>query len=583
MSSNPELDRKAAEALERMKNSGQTGAPQPQPVGRVSFDRAAYGDSLDDAYGGDLSKLRAQDGAATVEDPKPAPIPGRSGEAKIQHYEPTPEESNEQFIITGGTPGSDAPPAPPPGPAPEPIPMPEPASTPATTDGGSEFAPVEGGAENDLVVITNVVRQNMNHMPIPEQNDFLAKLRPDLEEYKRGLILNYGMTPEEAGQAMQARAKAKAIDEDRKWAEAHPNGVVVSIDASAKETVVNGLDEATRAKMVEATAVKLVVLDTMELAHLPVKPKDKRLPMSRIRDISGSLSHYSVPLLELGDYVTFNGVQSGALINATVDPKTDDWLDMLDKRASVLYKAFRGGTCHSRTNPDGTEMSYDDFCNWYKYNDVDLGIYALVTASAMEVSTSNYICQNKNCGRPFEIKYNNKTLLDLSEIPDRYKQRLTEIDEFRSSPQKLSELIEKYDMGHRIQSPITYNVFEIHSPTIAQARKRVESCLDLMTDDNSINIFMLLYVSKLFIYDPEEQNYQEIDVDEDPREAFMAMDALHQVDLEIVSKFLEDRNYTPRFRIKVSCPHCKREAVDNLNINNLLFLQARASLTEIRA
>lgn len=580
MSSNEELDRKAAEALARMKaaNNAPGGAPAPQAPQRVSFDRSQYGD-LDAAYGGDLSQLRPQDGGASVEDAKPTHIPGRSGKAEIQHYEPTTEESNEQYIITSGS-AADTPPAPPPGPAPEPMPMPAPAPAPEV---GAEFAPVEGGAENDLVVITNVVRKNMNHMPIPEQNDFLAKLRPDMEDYKKGLILNYGMTPEEASQAMQARAKAKAIEEDRKWAEDHPNGVVVQIDATAKKTVVDGLDQETRAKMVEASAVKLVVLDTMELAHLPIKPKDKRLPMSRIRDISGSLSHYSIPLLELGDYVTFNGVQSGALINATVDPKTDDWLDMLEKRASVLYKAFRSGTCHSRMNPDGTEMSYEDFCNWYKYNDVDLGIYALVTASAMEVSTSNYICQNKNCGRPFEIKYNNKTLLDLSEIPDRYKKRLTEIDEFRSSPQKLSELIEQYDMGHRIQSPVTHNVFEIHSPTIAQARKRVESCLDLMTDDNSINIFMLLYVSKLFIYDPVEQNYQDIDVDEDPREAFMAMDALHQVDMEIVSKFLEDRNYTPRFRIKVACPHCKREAVDNLNINNLLFLQARASLTEIRA
>ena len=574
--SNEELERMATEALTRMTANNppqpaDAGSPAPQPpTGRVSFNRDAYGD-LDAAYGGDLGQIRPQDGATSVENVRTAPIPGRSGTAEVPHYEPTAAEINEQFVITSGNQNTNY-------------------SNPAQTAPAApvspeqEFAPVtDATPENDLVVITNVVRENMNHMPIPEQNDFLAKLRPDLEAYKKDLILSYGMTPAEASQSMQARAKAKAIEEDRKWAEAHPNGVVVQIDASAKETVVNGLPEETKAKMVEATAVKLVVLDTMELAHLPIKPKDKRIPMSRIRDITGSLSHYSVPLLELGDYITFNGVQSGALINATVDPKTDDWLDMLEKRASILYKAFRGGTCHSRRNPDGTEISYEDFCNWYKYNDVDLGIYALVTASAMEVSTSTYICQNKKCGRPFEVKYNNKTLLDLSEIPERYAKRLNEIDDARSSPERIAKLMEQYDMGHRLQSPITHNVFEVYSPTIAQARKRVESCLDLMNDDNSINIFMLLYVSKLFIYDPAEQNFQDIDVDENPREAFQAMDSLHQVDLEIISKFLEDRNYTPKFRIKVSCPHCKREAVDNLNINNLLFLQARASLTEIRA
>jgi hypothetical protein len=434
--------------------------------------------------------------------------------------------------------------------------------------------------EDETVILTTAAKSQMGNMPEDQQNAFLESIMPEIADYRKKLIVEQGLTPAEAAEAAQNRLKSKAAEANTSYGNEHPDGVIITIDKSQEKEL--ELDEDTTRKLQTAKAIKLVVVDSMELETLKVKGDDKIIPMSRIRDIGGSLAHYSVPLLDYGDYATFRGAQSGALVNATSDDD-DSVLEILDKKATLLYNYFQGGTYQSRFNEKGEVKSYEDFCNWFKYGDMDMGVYAIVTASSTEVSESTYRCGDREkCNKSFNISYNNKSLLDLSEIPDTFKERVTAIDEGRNSTEAIAKLVEQYGMHTRMKSPFSQNIYEMGSPTIAQARSRMEKCMDAITASNAINAMALLYIEKAYVYDPQDDSYILVDFDEDPHYAFQVLETFHQVDIELLMKWLNDNSYAPQFKIKTKCPHCGREAVDRLRVDDMIFLHARASLTEIQ-
>ena len=115
-------------------------------------------------------------------------------------------------------------------------------------------------------------------------------------------------------------------------------------------------------------------------------------------------------------------------------------------------------------------MTFEDFCNWYRFDDVVMGLYAIVVASSMEETESSIDCPS--CRRQFNIKYNNKALLDLSGVSDTLKKRVTDIDEARVSREAMEKIHEECSVNHRFKSPFTENIYELGNPTIAEARKR---------------------------------------------------------------------------------------------------------------
>ena len=211
-----------------------------------------------------------------------------------------------------------------------------------------------------------------------------------------------------------------------------------------------------------------------------------------------------------------------------------------------------------------------------------MGIYAIVTASTMEESESTYICQNRECNKSFNITYNNKMLLDLSGLSDEYKARLKEIDEHRSSFEYISKLVENCDAHDRFRSPFSNTIFELANPSIAEVRNKLDKCMQQLDNTTALDLILFIYVGKIWVHDPSDDSYMMIDANEDPEAAFDVLCHLHQVDFEIVSKMLQSKQYSPSFKIHVKCPHCGRDATDDLGIDAMIFLHARASLTEIQ-
>ncbi|MDE6041876.1 MAG: hypothetical protein K2F99_09895, partial [Muribaculaceae bacterium] len=357
----------------------------------------------------------------------------------------------------------------------------------------------EGFSEETLILGTSAM-QRAEGLPEDVRKTFLGELVPQITDYKKELVTKYGFTPEEAMTAGFTRADKLVAEKYDNWRKENPDAVIVTIDKSQEKNL--ELTDEERLKLQRAKSLKLILVEAQDLETLEIDPHHERVDMPAMREICGTLSQYSIPLLSFGDYATFRGAQSGILATCT-SSKDDTMLDSLEKKATLLYNQFRSSLLIRKRRDDGSIMSYEDFCNLYHYEDIDMGVYAVVTASAMEVTETMYVCQNRRCQRPYQISYNQKALLDLSGIPDEFKKRVDTIDAARSSYLTMQKIHEECCKATRVKSPLTKNVYEIYSPTIAEARALLDACQDSVDASTAMDLVLLLYVRFIWVYNTE--------------------------------------------------------------------------------
>lgn len=437
--------------------------------------------------------------------------------------------------------------------------------------------------EDEAVILVGMAKDNMPNVPDDMKNSFASKLLPEIQEYKKKLIIEMGLTPAEAQTAAQNRMKKEAIGKNQAYQQEHPEAVVLQIDKTQEKDVEKILDEDTKAKMVTSRAIKLMIVESKELETIAVKPVENTVMVDHLRDISQSLSHYSVPLISTGDYATFIGAQSGILANTTAS-ENEDTLVTLQKKAELLYRQFRSATNQSRMvrNESGelVQMSFVDFCNWFRFDDIVMGLYAIVVASSTEETESSVDCPN--CRRSFNIKYNNKALLDMSNFSDTLKKRVEAIDEARGSSELMKHIHEECMQHTRFKSPFTSNIYEFGNPSIAEVRKRFIALRDSRDVFDMIGSAadLFLYIDKIWIKDNDGQ-YFLVDGNENPILLAKTLPELHEIDIQMLWKWFNEHHDTPAFKIHTECPYCHRSATDTISPDELLFLQARAFWVEM--
>lgn len=440
-----------------------------------------------------------------------------------------------------------------------------------------ESAPAEEIYDEETLILGSDAVQTASELPEDVRANFFAAMVPEVKDYTKELVTKHGYTPEEAAEAAKNRASRKAKDEVQSYKEEHPDGVIINIDKSQDALV--KFSEEEKAKLQRANALKLVLVENRDLEHIKVKTPDRRLKMSNIRDICGTLSRYSVPLIGYGDYATFHGAQSGFLANCISVPD-DTMLDIIEKKATVLYTCFGGGVLLSKMSKEKPDepITYEEFCNEFIYDDIDLALYAVVTASAMETTETTYSCPK--CRRQYQITYNHKKLLDLSEISEKAKARIGAIDAARSSVKMMEKIHADATSTTRLRSPLTKNIYDIRLPSITQARNIVEVAMSEVNTNTAQNMLVGMYTSSIWLHDMVEDDYYP--PMETPEDIWETVKSIHEVDLELLAKYIMDMTYTPRFRINTKCPYCEREHVDSLSTDSMVFLHARATLTEIK-
>ena len=433
--------------------------------------------------------------------------------------------------------------------------------------------------DDETLILTSVAKERLGNVNPADRDSFIAGVMPEIASYKKDLIINQGMTAAEAMKAATNRMKRSANEYAENWAKEHPEGIVLKVDMTQSKDL--KFDDELEAKMRRSKIINLVEVEDRELASLKLKKLPKETKMSNIREIFGSISNFSVPLLSRGDYGYFCGAQSSALANATADEDDTD-LDHLEKQASLLYQCFLGSVAKSRRKPDGSIMSYEEFCNWYHFTDISIGLYAVAVASAMEECETSYVCQNPRCQRVMTTEYNVKSLLDLSALNEYYRARLEEIDAHRSNYDHLVAMSADSDCAHRYKSPFSQNIYDLYSPTIAQVRAKLAAIENMRKPNDATNVMAYVYLSQMAVHDSSDDSYIVVGDEDDLVDLFNTVNSLHNVDLELIGKAFLQRYYQPEYKLKVKCPHCGVERVDPLDVDAMLFLLARASFTAIQ-
>lgn len=423
----------------------------------------------------------------------------------------------------------------------------------------------------------------VSELPQDARERFFAKLRPESASYQKELVTIYGYTPEEALKATRANMGKRAEEFALQYKNDHPDAGIIKINKSQEDQLAFTDEE--KAKLFHTKALKLVVVEDATLKAIDVLPDDRQITMDNLYQVQSSLTTYSVPLIDYGDYATFNGCSS-FVMSTLVEYENDTVLERMEKRARVLYDYFGGSRLLPVFKPDGTRLTFSEFCNHYAADDVDMGLYAVACASSMERTRSVYACLNPNCNYPFDIEYSQKELLDLSGIPDAYKERIEAIDAARGSVTEMKKLHDEVWVHTRNQSPLTNNIYEIGHPTIAQ-----DWAMRMVLDSRIRNdprgfglsyVTFFRYLRKIWLYDPgSKKYYPPVDVDKDPEMAAHLVDRIYSPDLDMLRLLVSKDRYRPRFFIKTKCPHCKREAKDEIFANDMLFLFARGTSTEI--
>ena len=426
--------------------------------------------------------------------------------------------------------------------------------------------------EGDTKVTVISPEKMREFMPDLDDNAFKAQssaVMIEIEKYKKDLIMSAGLTPEEADRAALKRMENKGREINEKYLKDNPRLGIIEIDKKDEDKL--EFSEEEKSKIAKAKAIRLIVVENQDLESIKIDKVSKEEKIKYLREIEGSLSHYSVPLPGIGDYVTFTGAPSVNLISLT--QHEDDKLDEdLERKASLIYDRLSHGTILTKYNNSGNvSMSYDEFVNKFKYHDMELALYGIIVASSMEYSEYEFTCGN--CNEPFKYTYNMKSLLRQEGITEFFKDRIEKILANRNNDKVLMELSSETDKKIRCKSPVTNNIYDFEYPSIAKVVNMFRS-ID-QTDNTEIYFATLcLCLNAILIYNPNTNSYIEMD----STELLSTIRTLPQADIDIITLQIQDMVYSPTFELNLKCPKCGQNMTNRLSIDNLVFLRAHDTL-----
>ena len=419
------------------------------------------------------------------------------------------------------------------------------------------------------------LREIMKDMDEESFKESTGRIRAAVEAYRKSLIIDLGLTVDEATSAAIQRMKKLGTEENDNYVEEHPNLAIVKVDKTNVDNLEFTASE--REKLSKVRAIKLEVVEDMSLKTLSIERIDKKNKSEVLQTIDSGLSHYSVPLPVMSDYCRFKGAQTITLIQAVkYDDATPD--EIINKKASLIYNQLAHGSNLKKFDGNGkTIMTYRDFINKFLFHDLDMALYGILVASSMETIDSQLTCSN--CNQPFTWSYNLKTLLNLDDLNDDFKDKFEDILGHKSDDEYLTKLYDENHKSVRVQSPLTHNVYELNYPTVARAI----NLLRLVDSKDETMLYLsafALFISKLYVYNPKTEKHIEIEEDE-YRLLLETLQIIPQEEIDLIQEFLKPYIYTPKFILHSTCSKCGQKMKNNLSIDDLVFLKARDSSTEI--
>lgn len=428
---------------------------------------------------------------------------------------------------------------------------------------------------DDFEVTDEQIKETMPDIPLEIAEKYFDKTRQEILAYRRKLILQNGMPLDEATAAALTKLQKLGDEKNVQYCKENPAALTVMVDKRNADNLEFTKEE--REKIVKSKVIQLKVVEDASLKTVKTKKVDKKRKLSVLQSIETGVSMYGVPLPLMNDYVQFKGSQIMQLIKAIryQDTPVDE---MIEKKAALVFSQLVSSANIRKTDENGRGlMTYNEFLNKFLFHDLDMALYGILVASSMEEVEVELTCGN--CSQPFKTNYNIKTLLTMEDMSDEFKERFDQVLAHKSDPDRLQEMYEENNKTNIVESPITHNIYHLNYPTLARAIGMYRS-LD-QNDENMVYLSAFaLFIDKMLVYDSKERDYLEID-EEEVLTLMEALSAIPQEELDIIQQYLTPKLYTPKFVLKTKCDHCGNDMTNVMSIDDMVFLRARDSSTEI--
>lgn len=421
--------------------------------------------------------------------------------------------------------------------------------------------------EIESTITIEDVKATLPNLDKTNMEKFAPELYAEMQKHFRWL-LSQGFTKEEAEDAMNKRLHRRGKEINDKYLESHPHTGVITIDKNHVDDL--GLTEDEHKKLYSTKSIRLILTETKELESLEVTELPPNTDKLRyVQRLHSSLSHYELPLPNLGDYVGFSGANTLQLASVTANDRDSTILEDLEKKASFVYNHLISSSVLKKYDEnDHVIMSYDQFCEKFPYFDLELAIYGIYVASAPTTYKGNYICQR--CRSNMELVFNPIELLRKDDFPKNIKDKIADIMKNVTNVEHHEEMYDKNMKMVLLRSNVTQNVYALQNPSIA----RMKTLMNMRkpTEENTLQYACGMAVRKIYLFDPSTGKYILFD---DFSEILNVIDEINEYDMRLIGNYLNRMAYEMNFVMHAKCPKCGQEHTMPANLEDLVFLLAQ--------
>lgn len=411
-----------------------------------------------------------------------------------------------------------------------------------------------------------------------------AELIDNITKYRKELMIKNGFTEAEADTAARNRLKNKAAQIESDYIEEHPDLVVINIDKTNSSDV--SFTEEEKEKLIKTKKIKFVEVEESKLKTLKLKNiKDRKERINAIYRKSCNLSHNSVPCFNTVDFCTFNGATVNAILNAVHKrSKNENGSDSEEplyswimRKAQFLYDHFLSSTTREKYDMDNNIiLSFNDFLKWYKFYDMDVGIYSIYVASSTEMITSGFICNSEICknpqtgdGRQFEATYNTKSIIKFDKASDENKEVLDNILGARGNIDKMKELQDKYMVMKRVESEFTHNCYDFSMPSIDDYLVTIRALEDTNCEEYVYDF--VAWTRAIYVREnPDDPDSEYILID-DIDDIIEYYKNIVETEKFLINILINKYTYRPYYSVNTICPNCGNKSEVKMNIDDLVF------------
>ncbi len=419
------------------------------------------------------------------------------------------------------------------------------------------------------------------NLPHAEKEKRASDMLVNLDAYKKKIIIENGLTDEEANQAVHRRASRNARDIDNEWVEAHPASAVISIEKGKEDNL--GLTNEEHAKLVTTTSIRLNLIENRDVSSMKIRTVPQGISrLEYIRQLGTTATH-SIPLPGMGDYCTFRGATSAEIVGSHLGDE-GTVRENIDHIMTFIYDHYVSGNLIKKYDESGRiVVTYDQFRSTFPYFDADLALLAIALASTTD-DPIHLDTRCPKCGQSFHWSFNPHRLFTTDSLSGWSRDKANEILAHKNDPAWLLDHAAKATDATLYESPVTKNRFLVQYPSAARVATVIDAAERMNLDaenalDSAVTSDATL-LREMWIYDPSSDSYIHFE-EGDIEDILRALPLLHEADFGLLHRFGRDVYYDLDMEVKgVRCTNCGDTRPYVITPTDILFSRARESFQE---